>query len=43
MEIKQIDSLSLQKLTNAYHVSFLSAVKATIDQTGIERRTGALF
>jgi len=43
MEIKQIDSLSLQKLTNAYHVSFLSVVKATIDQTGIERRTGALF
>jgi len=36
MEIKLIDSLSLPKLTNAYHESFLSAVKATIDQTTIE-------
>lgn len=34
MNLKVIESISFAKLTNAYHVSFLSNLKADIDKYG---------
>ena len=36
MNLKVIESISFAKLTNAYHVSFLSNVRAGIDKYGAE-------